>query len=50
MVSEQLKVMLGGVKYYVDIDYRNGKAFVQGPWSQMSVKVLDCGGWVLEYV
>ena len=50
MVFEQLTVLLGGVRYEVDLDYRNGKASVMGPYSQMSVRVLDCGGWVMEYV
>lgn len=49
MVFEQLKVMLGGVKYYIDLDYRNGKAFVIAPREQMSVRLLDCG-WEMEYV
>lgn len=49
MTFETLKVRLAGVKYYVDLDYRNGTALVMGPHYQMRVRLLEGGGWEMEY-
>lgn len=49
MNFEQLKVVLGGIEYWIDLDYKNGKAFVNGPYYQMSVRLLYGGGWEMEY-